>query len=212
MIDVVLWLGDDEGSTDVERLPVYGGLPDPSAPTALAPTPRLTSLDIVYPPGARPAAPASSPEPGDAFRRAPRPWPDLVVRRLVRASLASATAALRSSVEPPAFPSVDHGTAQVGAAGASLTFAVPRTAASEGEYRLAGAVRARRRSRAVPVEVVIGPWSTATVEVRLQVRCRRHPPRLPRHYFDVAHLLLDEVRVRIEASAALTTASADPAG
>jgi hypothetical protein len=71
-------------------------------------------------------------------------------------------------------------------------------AAEEDEHRLRGALHVGRCGRAVPVEVVLAPWSTTRSEVRLQLYRR---VELPAHYFAAAHGVLDSLRDEIHATA-----------
>jgi hypothetical protein len=67
------------------------------------------------------------------------------------------------------------------------------------ELRLLGALHVGRCGRAVPVDVVLAPWSMSRSELRLQLRRRSE---LPRHYFEVAHRVIDILRDELQRTTA----------
>jgi hypothetical protein len=61
-----------------------------------------------------------------------------------------------------------------------------------------GALQVHLGRRALPVDVVLEPWSAERTEVRIQVPADGFRIRLPSTYFDAAHALVDRLRFEIE--------------
>jgi hypothetical protein len=119
----------------------------------------------------------AAPWPGAGWRER-RAWPDCSVRRVLDLPFAEARASL-----------LRLGLATVQAARASTP-----------ECRVLLAVPVRHHVRAVAADVVVVPWSRARTEVRVELRPRRgRRLAVPRHWFDAAYPLLDDVAAALAA-------------
>lgn len=116
-----------------------------------------------------------------------RPWSEGAVRRILDLPYPFALAALDAVFDDGPETVLRDGSA-------SLALATRLTRATAGECWIPGDLHVHRRARPVRVELVLEPWSRHRTDLRLQARCHRGTVRLPRHYYDAAHDVIDALR------------------
>jgi hypothetical protein len=131
-------------------------------------------------------------------------WPDQRLHRLVRLPPWDAAVALHEVLRA-ATGRVDEPPRERGARARLRTrpgrLLIERTPAAEATLRFAGTLRMPAPGRAVPIELVLEPWSAHRSDLCLQPQRGRLGPRLPRRYYDVAHRVMDELWHLIERAA-----------
>jgi hypothetical protein len=124
------------------------------------------------------------------------PGPDRSVRRSLGLDFAVARAALVDvQLTTSAVPAGRRASDPRPGATGWLAFADVPAVTTVDEIRLRGALHVGRCGGAIPVEVVLAPWSTSRSELRLQLHRRSN---LPGRFFDVAHRVMDELRDEIQ--------------
>lgn len=151
-----------------------------------------------------PLLPGRRPEPPASLR---------CVHRLVRLAPWDAAPALRRVLRTTGgrigatLPSVAHGARRVHrwrvpSRRSRLVLEPCRPgAAPEERVRVRGVLHVGGTGRATPVELTLEPWSAHRGDLCLTPRPGRLRARLPRRYYDVAHLVMDELWHQIERAA-----------
>lgn len=182
---------------DVDGLPAYVSGID---------TARVRGVGVASAPGGAPAtvlidrAPEALPGWMGPDRRPPQLGTDFTVRRVLWTPFSSALVALDDMQESLGVRPSTYLGRRTARPRSMARLSLRRADAVRHEELLwiPATLHRRASGHAMPVDVIVEPWSVERTEVRMQVRGDRRRIRLPRDYFDVAHALIDRVRFEVE--------------